>query len=213
MASISGIVFDLDGTLVDSLSATFDAFNHGIELHGGHRHTPQELMKYFGTGEGQIFAKILGPEKADSAYEASRRYLDDNLHRVPLHEEVPQLLAELKSRAVPISICTGRSWNTTELILKHHGILDRFITVVANDHVGNPKPSSEGLLLALSRMKILPENAFFVGDSWVDIRAARSGGSHGVAAIWDLLVHKEELERHQPHYWAKTPLEILKFLE
>src|SRR3954464_2972562 len=110
---LKGILFDLDGTLVDSLSATIDAFNHGIVSQGGRVHTAQEIMRYFGPGEGEIFSQIVGPGRAAAAYEACRKFLDENLARVPMHAGVPELLDELKAAKVPISIVTGRSWNTT----------------------------------------------------------------------------------------------------
>lgn len=212
-AKIKGIVFDLDGTLVDSLSTTFDAFNHGISQHGGRLHTPHEIMAHFGTGETQIFAKLVGREKADQAYETFRAYVDQNIHRVPLHPGAGELLERLKSQGVPISIFTGRSWDTTELILTHHGLLDRFVTVVADDHVGHSKPSPEGLHLALSRMKLEPGQVLFVGDSAMDIRAAHSAGSNGVAALWDLLADREQLELHTPHHWAEKPAQVWEIFE
>ena len=202
---LKGIIFDLDGTLVDSLTTTFEAFNHGIVEHGGRIHAPHEIMKYFGPGEGQIFAKLIGEDKAESAYAACKNYLDANLARVPLHEGVGDLLEKIKSSGIPIAIVTGRSWDTTEMILKHHGLLDRFVTVIANDHVSSPKPSPEGINLALLRMKLEPTQAIYVGDSWVDIRAAHSAQCQGVAALWDALADRSQLEPHEPHHWAETP--------
>lgn len=205
---LKGIVFDLDGTLIDSLAVTIDAFNHGIMSQGGRKHTAQEILAHFGPGEGQIFAKILGPEKASFAYEASRKYTDENKIKMPLHPGVGDLLEKLKSAGVPISIFTGRSWETTELILKHHRLFDRFITVVANDHVSMPKPSPEGLYLCLERMKLEPAEILFVGDSPSDMIAACAAQSRGVAALWDLLATKESLATYQPHHYAEKPEEI-----
>jgi HAD superfamily hydrolase (TIGR01509 family) len=205
---LKGIVFDLDGTLVDSLSTTFDAFNFGITQLGGRVHTPQEIMNYFGTGEHEIFAKILGKDQAEAAYSLCRAYLNQNLTQIPLHSGVGDLLENLKSSGIPIAIFTGRSWNTTELILKHHQILDRFVTVIANDHVAQPKPAPDGLHLALSRMKLHPSEVLFIGDSPMDMVASRAAGSKGVAALWDLLANRQELEPHEPHHWANHPLDI-----
>lgn len=205
-----GIVFDLDGTLVDSLTFTLEGFNHGIASQGGKALPPAEIMKYFGPGEGDIFTAILGEEKSVPAYMAYQRFVDENLQKMPLHAGVPELLEQLKSASVPVAIFTGRSWGTTELILKHHGLLDRFTTIVASDHVNMPKPSPEGLHLALSRMKLRPADALFVGDSHFDMMAARSAGSRGVAALWDLLADRKSLEKHSPHYWAQKPAEIFE---
>lgn len=205
---LKGIVFDLDGTLVDSLSHTLDAFNHAITSQGGRGHSPEEIMRFFGTGEPEIFAKLVGPDRAAQAYEAFRVYIDENIARMPLHAGVSELLETLKSSGIPISIFTGRGWDTTELILKHHRILDRFVTVVADDHVGHPKPSPEGLHLALSRMRFSPSDVLFVGDSPMDIQAAHAAGSQGVAALWDLLASREQLSRCSPHHWAENPATV-----
>ncbi len=205
---LKGIVFDLDGTLVDSLSVTFDAFNHAITQFGGRKHSPQEILAYFGPGESTILSKILGADKAEVAYQACRTYTDERLHKVPLFAGIPELLEQLKSTGVPISIFTGRGWDTTEMILKHHRILDRFVTVISNDHVDWPKPSPEGLQKAAQAMKLPASDLLFVGDSPVDIKAAHAGGAQGVAALWDLLASREHLTPTRPHHWAETPAEL-----
>lgn len=213
MNKLKGIVFDLDGTLVDSLGVTFDAFNHAICTLGGRPHTPSEIMEHFGTGEVEIFSAILqNPAQAQPAYAEYRRYIDENLARIPLHEGIGELLETLKSVGIPISIFTGRSWKPTETILGHHRLLDRFVTVVANDHVKAPKPSPEGLLLALNRMQVAPSDALFVGDMVADIKAAHAGGTRSAAVIWDQLASREELETHSPHYWAEHPRELLEVI-
>lgn len=210
---VKGILFDLDGTLVDSLSTTYEAFNYGVTQFGGRAYTPQELTKFFGPGELEIFSLLVGRDKAQAAYQAARDYLDRNLGKFPLHEGIAELLEEIKSQKIPVSIVTGRSWNTTEMILNYHGLLDRFVTVVANDHVGHPKPSPEGIQLALSRMDLNPQEACYIGDSPVDILASRSAGTWGIAALWDQQVNRALLEAHQPHHWVSHPREVLQILE
>ncbi len=210
---VQGVVFDLDGTLADSLAMTFDAFNHAITSLGGKLHTPQEIMAYFGAGEGAIFARILGEEKADEAYALSMKYTDDHLGQVPLFEGIGELLHQLEVAGLPCSIFTGRSWPTTEMILRHHGLENRFETVVCHDHVRESKPSPEGLLLCLERMKLRPEEVLFVGDSHQDIRAGRSAGSPTVAALWDLLADREHLARFQPSHFAEKPGELWRLIE
>ena len=208
MPKLRGIVFDLDGTLVDSLGPTFDAFNHAITHFGGKRLTGEQILSYFGPGEGGIFARILGQDKALPAYRMARDYFDRNIEKVPLHDGVPELLERLKSAGVPISIFTVRGWETTEIIRKAHRLLDRFVTVVANDHVVEHKPSPEGLRLALARMRIEPAEALMVGDSRADIMAARSAGAAGVAAAWDPMVDRAKLESQEPDHWAEKPARI-----
>ena len=153
---------------------------------------------------------VAEPANLDAeAYAACRAYLDQNINRVPLHDGVGDLLAQLKARQIPIAIVTGRSWNTTEVILKHHGILGDFVTIIANDHVERPKPAPLGIQLALTRMKMDPDEIVYVGDSHVDIMAARAAGSRAVAALWDRVASRERLAVYDPHHWATHPSQLL----
>jgi HAD superfamily hydrolase (TIGR01509 family) len=202
------ILFDLDGTLVDSNSTTYDAFNHAIERFTGKRVPAEEIARHFPIGEGGVLSRLLGPERAEEAYQLALQYMNDHRHDIPLHDGVTELLDRIRAAGIPTSVVTGRSWGTTEIILKQHAILDRFVAVVADDHVSSPKPSPEGLHLALSRMGIEPANALYVGDSGSDIRAARAAGSQAVAALWDTLARRESLAPHGPHHWASHPRQI-----
>lgn len=207
-----GVIFDFDGTLVDSLGVTERAFNAGIVSQGGKPHTWEELSRYFGTGEDRIFAQILGEEKAAEAYSACRAYLSEHMHEVPLHAGIEALLSGLQERQIPVAIFTGRSWSTTELILKHHGWTDRFVTVVANDHVAKPKPAPLGIELALSRMNLQASEVLYVGDSDVDLLAARAAGCCGVAAFWDSRVRRTALQALRPDHIAYHPEALLDWL-
>lgn len=201
-----GIVFDLDGTLVDSLSISFDAFNLAMNRYGGRSHSAEEIMSY-----GDYSAKFneeLGKDNGPAAYASCLEFFESNMGRIPLHQGAGELLEKLKSSGVPVSIFTGRPADSTEVILKHHGLKDRFVTVITADHVGHPKPSPEGLHLALSRMKLSPEAALMVGDSHYDMRAARNAGAHGVACLWDFLASRELLSPHQPAHWAECPMDV-----
>ncbi len=213
LSSPKGILFDLDGTLIDSLSMTFDAFNHGVTRFGGMALTPMEISAHFGPGEDKIFEKLVGPEKAPAAYLASIEYTNANLHRVPLHDGIAELLENLRRTKIPLAIVTGRSWSTTEILLKHHGLLGAFKTIIANDHVPRPKPFPDGVKLASDHLNTTPEHTWFIGDSPVDMLAARSAGSLGIAALWDVTADRERIAVGEPGFWAKEPRDIVGLLK
>jgi len=205
---LKGIVFDLDGTLIDSLPVTLNGFNSIFEKLGEKRRSPAEIMSHFGLGEDKIFEKILGSEKSSSAYDLFKQYTQDHLSDIVLHDGVSELLNQIKAHQVPTAIVTGRSWSTTEVILRHHGILDSFLAVIAHDHVTQPKPSPEGIHLALKQLKLKPEEIVYVGDSVVDVLASHSAGARSIAALWDGLIHQEALNLQKPHYLAQNPLDV-----
>lgn len=205
---LKGIVFDLDGTLADSLSVTFEAFNSVFNEYGAPKLTPREIMRYFGTGEREILAAVIGEEASHAGYQSFCRYTSEAITRIPFHAGALDLIERLKSEGVPTSIVTGRSWATTQTILEHHRILDRFITVVAHDHVRLPTPSPEGIELALSRMKLSGRDILYVGDSHMDIQAAKAAGAQSVAALWDPMSSREDLAKHEPHHYAENPMQV-----
>jgi phosphoglycolate phosphatase/AHBA synthesis associated protein len=209
---IQGLVFDLDGTLIDSLAITIDAFNRGIEHFGYPKKSSQDILAYFGPGEGEIFAKIVGPDNAKVAYQVARKHMDANVGKIPLHEGVKELLEGLKKMNLPVSIFTGRGQETTTMILNHHGIYNDFEIVITSDHVDQPKPSPEGLHKCLDKMKMKPEDVLFIGDSPVDMQAAKASGAIGVAALWDLMVQRELMEPWNPIHFAEKPKSIWEIL-
>lgn len=211
---IRGVVFDLDGTVVDSLAMTFDAFNHAITTLGGEARTPEQIMEHFGLGEGEIFARMIGRENAERAYALAHAYTDRTLRAgdVPLFAGIIEVLDHLAKAQLPVSIFTGRSADTTELILAHHGIRKRFATVVCHDHVSSAKPSPEGLLLCCTRMGLPAADVLMIGDSAMDLIAARRAGSPAIGAHWDRIASPERLAQEQPRALAASPAELLAHL-
>lgn len=210
--TLKGVVFDLDGTLVDSLKVTFEAFNHGIVAAGAEPPSAEKLSSYFGPGEDKIFEAIVGKTLAPIAYKACRDFLNERLQEVPLHAGVLEMLDELKSRNMPISIFTGRSWNTTEIILNHHNLNERFVSVVANDHAPKPKPSGSGLLLTAKKMQLEPNELLYVGDSAVDIYAAHSAGSLSAGALWDDRANRQQLVNARAHHLLIKPGDLFQLI-
>lgn len=203
-----GILFDLDGTLVDSLPITIEAFNQGFLAFGGKRLSALELMVHFGPGERAIFSKILGEQNATAAYEISRKYLLENMTAVPLFKGILDVLSLLSELDVPMAIFTGRGEETTELLLEHHQIRHFFKKVVAHEHVERSKPAPDGIHLAASGLGLETSQVIHIGDSVTDLLAAAQAGSQSGAALWDARVERNQLAALEPTYLFTTP-EIL----
>jgi len=205
---LKSILFDLDGTLVNSLSLTFEAFNQGLTAFGGKHHTPKELMAYFGVGELNIFEKIVGEKHAPAANDIFREFTQTNMGRVPLHPGVREMLGTLREQGIPFGLVTGRGIETTELILAHHQMRDWFGTIVCYEHVSSSKPSPEGILLGMKQTSFSPTETAYVGDMIVDVLAARRAGIRSVAALWDEFCDHSGVLSHSPDHQLRAPADI-----
>lgn len=209
---LKGVLFDLDGTLVDSLRVTFEGFNHAFTRFGGREHSPQEILAHFGPGETKIFERVVGAEHAENATRAYFEYTRARMHDAPLFPGVAELLQECERQGLGIAIVTGRGRESTALILRHHGLAERFAKIVCHEDVGSSKPSPEGIQMALATLGIAPENAIYVGDMWVDIRAAHRAGCRAISAAWDSAYDPTAVEREKPHARFDSPLALIDYV-
>jgi HAD superfamily hydrolase (TIGR01509 family) len=206
------ILFDLDGTLVNSLPVTIEAFNQGLIAHGGKRHSAPEIIAHFGPGEIEIFENILGKDRAQAAYEICRNYTNKNLSKILFHQGILEVLTELRKMNIPFGLVTGRGQETTHLILNHLDIRSWFKVVICHEQVKTSKPSPEGILLALEQTEFSPQTCGYLGDMDVDIRAARGAGITSIAATWDLLFQSEQVKSQNPDHTLANPQELLGLL-
>lgn len=206
---LKGIIFDFDGTLVDSLVNATECFNEALLLCREAPRTAEEIKKHFGTGADRIFFQLLkDDQRAKTAFSAYKQRMRDRAHQIFLHEGVSDLLGQLQKAQIPLGIVTGRHQDDLEIVLEPHGIKDLFQVLIADNQVKNSKPHPEGLLLALEKMKLDPQEAMYVGDSTVDIQAAKAAGTLSVGALWDSLASLDALSLEQPDHLIQTPSEI-----
>ncbi len=139
------VIWDLDGTLVDSLGVTFDAFNDALEPFLGRRMPIPELTTHFGLAEIEILNRILGPDKGPAAYEIFRESTVRRSKEIQVFDGVTEVLEQVRSLGLKQAIFTGRGRQGTEFTLTELGLWKYFDTVVTNTDVPEPKPSPEGI--------------------------------------------------------------------
>lgn len=207
-----GVIFDCDGTLVNSLDLALQSFNYALKVTGEAPRTPAEIKRYFGSAADRIFLQLLGnKEKALRAFEHFLDHQSNLAGLTHLHEGVREMLDQFQAHDVPLGIVTGRHARDLEIVLKPHRLADYFITLVADNQLPKSKPAPDGLLLAAEKMGLEPGQTLYIGDSPMDMKAAQAAGAMAVAALWDPLAHKEEMQQENPAFLARHPRDIWNF--
>lgn len=178
------IVFDLDGTLIDSAPDITAAVN---QLLAGHQLPPltvPQVTKMIGNGVEKLVERAF--DAADAPLSAGRLkqvlaemapiYLQHTTRLTTLLPGVREALATLHVRGVALAVATNKPQAATRAILTHFGLADMMSAIVGGDAVVNKKPAPDALLLALDKIGVTASEAMMVGDSKADIGAARAAG-------------------------------------
>jgi pyrophosphatase PpaX len=204
------VLFDLDGTLIDSgpiilASMRFAAQEVlGVEV--------DEVKVRAAIGGPGLVAQMreLDPDRVEELVAAYRE------HNEPLHEqleafdELVGLLPVLRERGHRLGVVTAKRRATVELAFARFPELRELTDVlVGADDTERHKPDPEPLLEALSRLGAKPADAAYVGDSPFDIRAAKAGGLLAVAVGWGGIHNAERLLEEEPDVLLHTPAELL----
>ncbi|MBI3647748.1 MAG: HAD family hydrolase [Actinobacteria bacterium] len=183
MPNLAAVVFDMDGTLFDSWQVVTDAFIATVLKAGGDPYSPQEVIDAFRFGPPRaILEHLIGRATDTDLADYHSRIRRDAWSVRPY----PGMLKAIEGLAasVPVAIFSGADLESVDILLAATDLRPYFKAVVGGDEVAEPKPAPDGLLLACSRLGVKPADAAYVGDSALDVGAARAAGMLAVAASW-----------------------------
>jgi pyrophosphatase PpaX len=206
------VLFDLDGTVVDSGGIILASMRHATREVLGRDFGDAELMQAVGGPGLEAQMAVFAPDQVD---ELVRVYRD---HNEPLHEELEAcagmegVLLRLHEEGRRLGVVTAKRRSTVELAFARVPLAHLFETVVGGDETEKHKPDPEPLLLAAERMHARPAETAYVGDSPFDIRAAKAAGMHAVAVTWGRIHDRERLEREEPDAIVERAEELLEQL-
>jgi HAD superfamily hydrolase (TIGR01509 family) len=209
---IDCILFDSDGTLVDSLKLIVSAYNYAVEpvLHETFR--DEQVASLFGPPMEKIFSTVLPANFANTAVLRYHEYYREHFHDyAKVYPGIPELVTSLYDSNQKLGVVTGAGRTAAELTLELSGLSSAFETVVTGDDVNRPKPDPDGLRLAIHKMSAAPDRTIYIGDSGVDIRAAKNAGAKSAGALWGSR-HPTELIKMNPDFLFHKPSEVLESL-
>ncbi|MDD4659019.1 MAG: HAD-IA family hydrolase [Eubacteriales bacterium] len=199
-------LFDLDGTLTDSMNLSAQAFIHTFRKHLRREYTPAEIFAMFGPCEEGIFRK----EDESQAQAMMETFLAfyRRCHKqyAAVYPGVIPVL-ELLKKQMPLAVITGKGKRPALITLEETGLAPYFDLVISGSCVQRHKPDPQGIEMVLHAFGVSPQQAFYLGDSPGDIKTARRAGVTALAALWGAR-DRESLLRQQPDAAFASPEEF-----
>ena len=209
-------VFDLDGTLVNSLDDLADSANATLRAHSFPMHEVEAYRYFVGDGTRKLMERILPQEHAaDTTFveqfmsKYKDRYARNLLQKTKPYDGIMEMLEELRRRGIPMAVCTNKHQSAAEMIVKTlfpHRIFQEII----GDQEGLPrKPDPQKVLRIMRNFGVTGEQTAYFGDTDVDMDTARNAGAFAVGVLWGFRP-EEELVAHGAYILLSHPMELFE---
>jgi len=182
------LVWDMDGTLLDSTEVVPDAFVETVRELGVDDVDREKVVAAYSLGVPEVMLRhLVGRTLEDREIDL---YYDRLLEgSVAPYDGVLETLDTLRQRGLPVVVFKGASSRAARTLLASAGL--QFDILVGGDHVARPKPAPDGVLEAAKRLSVAPEDVVYIGDAPTDLQAARSACARGAAATWGHLYQRD----------------------
>jgi phosphoglycolate phosphatase len=215
--SIEGIIFDLDGTLVNSIEDIADSMNVVLEASNYPTHANETYETFIGSGIRNLVSKAIpasvkSGEEIDKAFAAMLEHYKDNCTtKTSVYNGVLPLLKTLNSQGVKMAILSNKADALTKKVVAEK-LPTIFEPVVGMTTEALKKPNPEIVLTMCKNVGLDIKKTMYVGDSTIDIQTAKNAGLISVAVTWGFQ-SEETLLAENPDYVIETPEELLYLLD
>ena len=199
---LPAVLFDMDGTLLDSISLIVESAVFAFDGREGPRPTRAEWQALIGTPLDAML-KPWSVDEADAAFVKARYrqfQLENHDRFVRLYDGVPEVLAELYARGHPMAIVSSKLDAGIRRSMDHFDLTKYFDVIVGIEHTQNHKPHPEPVLFALSKLGVSATDTLFVGDSPHDVESGNAAGVTTVAVPWGAYT-RDEIAHARPAHW------------
>jgi phosphoglycolate phosphatase len=214
--NFKGVIFDLDGTLVNSLEDIADSMNKVLERLGYPQHNLQSYKYFVGNGLRNLVRRAL-PEGSDEGFISScfdlmmEEYRKNCINKTRPYAGIVELLDELSFRQIKLAIFSNKVHELTQIVVETLLPKWDFEVVLGASPEVPRKPNPMGALLISKKMGIDSERFIYLGDTNVDMETANRAGMYAVGALWGFRT-KEELISNGAKYLLNHPLDLLNIL-
>ncbi|SRR5258708_7552898 len=211
MQGITVILFDIDGTLLDTSEFILQATEHALSTLGKPIPDRSVMSKNVGKAFHDYYSSITGPgEHVEKLMKLHRSFQLVNLNLAKSFSGAFEVLKKLHKKGYKIAAVTTRSKKTSSQTLEDCGILSFFDVVISGEDAHALKPDPAPLLLALERLGEAPEQTVMIGDSHLDIEAGKNAGTKTIRATYGF--HKDKLHDPEPDFFIDNINDLLKIL-
>ena len=214
MMTYKTYIFDLDGTLLDTLGDLAASVNYALRTHGLPEHAIDDVRRFVGNGVRRLMERAV-PDGADNplfeeAFATFRQhYMEHSLDTTRPYEGIPEALAALKARGCHLAVVSNKMMAATQALCSH--FFPDTIEVAIGEHEAEgirKKPAPDTVIAALKALGVGKEDAVYVGDSDVDIQTACNSGIPCISVLWGFR-DRDFLKQHGAETFISTPSELL----
>lgn len=209
------VIFDLDGTLLNTLDDLRDSTNYALASFGFPERTTDEIRRFVGNGIRKLIERAVpegtSKEVTDEVLEKFKEHY--NIHcndKTGPYQGIPELLLELKKRGIKMGIATNKVKSAADKLNEIY--FDGFIDEVAGVEEGIiPKPDKMMINNLMNRLNASKETTLYIGDSQVDVQTAANAGLKLIAVLWGFR-NRDELIAEGASVFVKEPMEIMNYI-
>jgi pyrophosphatase PpaX len=208
---ITTVLFDLDGTLIDTNELIITTYLHTLEKYYPSKYQREDVLPFLGPTLHEVFGNM-DPDRVEemvSEYRAFNIANHDDL--VKEFVGVKETVQTLKERGYKMGIVTTKRHDVTLKGLRLMELEDYFEVIVAYDHVEKVKPDPEPIFKALEQLDSTPEESIMVGDNFHDILAGKNAGTATAGVAWSIK-GREYVAKYEPDYMLENMKDLLTIL-
>jgi len=214
--SFRAAIFDLDGTLINSLTDLARSGNELLKLYGRPAYHEEKYKYFVGNGSRKLMERLLPdftPDQIDEALAIYTKIYARNLyqHTKP-YKYILDMLQQLKLRGVLLAVCTNKHASAVNGLISASFPANLFDVIKGVGEGEKPKPSPDNTLKIMASLEVKPEETIFVGDTMVDMQTAKNAGAFPVGVLWGFRT-QQELEENGAGIIISDPRELLTAVE
>ena len=206
-------IFDLDGTLLNTLGDLAASTNYALRQYGMPEHTIDDVRRFVGNGVGKLIERAIPEGLANPQYEDvlatfRKHYMLHSLDTTAPYPGIESLLYSLRSHGCNVAVVSNKFYNATVELCRHF-FADTVEVAIGERENIRRKPAPDTVFEAMRQLGVSGEDTVYVGDSDVDVATARNSGIPCISVLWGFR-DRDFLTEHGATTFVNTPEDILK---